>query len=180
MVTMAAMLAASAFASPEPVVPELDREHAVRINRNWRGLGIGYDNGLWGSGFAQGVKLDVPFGPRVGQFLGVRLRGVMVHPHGGPGPVGFGGAELFGRGPVLAGVVRVYGGGGAWYGGVLGGDEEATLAGGGHSGVEVLLNPRMSFSFEVGGQSPVDPGARTAGASVMAGSTVYLGGLGRR
>ena len=89
-----------------------------------------------------------------------------------------GGAELFGRGPVLAGIVRVYGGGGLWYGGPMVGEGWTGLAGGGHYGIEALVWDRQSFTFEVGGQSGLDGGGRGAGASVMAGTTVYFGALG--
>jgi hypothetical protein len=170
-----------AWAAPEPVVPEIDAAYVTRVNRNLRGLGLGYDNGLWGGDFAQGVKIDVPFGPRLGQFVGARLRGVMTHPSSvEDGPIGMAGLELFGRGPVMAGLVRVYGGGGAWYGGTLGSSEEPALAFGGHYGLEALLTPRMTFAIEIGGQSPVDGGGRSAGASVMGGATFYLGGLGQK
>lgn len=176
---MVTMLSVLAHASPEPVVPEIDQHYAAVVNRNWRGLGIGYDNGLWGSSYGQGLKLDVPFGPRLGQFVGVRLRGVMTVSGGGAEPIGMAGVELFGRTPVYAGLVRLYGGGGLWYGGAFD-QPELQVAGGGHYGVEVALNPRMSFHFEVGGQSPVDAaGGRDAGASVMGGATIYLGGLGQ-
>src|SRR5688572_6813525 len=120
MTLTAMMLVVSASAGPDPVVPEIDHDYAVRINRNWRGLGIGYDNGLWGSAFAQGVRVDVPFGPKLGQFFGARLRGIVAHGAAEAAPAGLGGVELFGRGPVLAGVARVYGGGGAWYGAEIG------------------------------------------------------------
>jgi hypothetical protein len=175
------MLAVCAWASPEPVVPEIDQAYVTRVNRNLRGLGLGYDNGLWGREFGQGLKIDVPFGPRVGQFVGMRVRGVMTHPNAAEeGPIGMAGLELFGRGPVMAGLVRVYGGGGAWYGGTLGSSEELGLAFGGHYGLETLLTPRTTFAIEIGGQSPVDGALRSAGASIMGGATFYLGGLGQK
>jgi hypothetical protein len=163
-------------------VAELDEDFVRATNARWRGLGLGYDNGLWGQVFAQGIKADVPFGPKVGQFFGLRLRGVMMHSGVGEGydPVFMGGAELFGRGPVLAGIVRVYGGGGLWYGAQVVGDDGATgLAGGGHYGIEALVWDRGSFSFEVGGQSGLHGDGPGIGASVMAGTTVYLGALGK-
>ena len=53
------------------------------------------------------------------------------------------------------------------------------VSGGGHYGIEALVSPRSSFTFEVGGQAPIDNAeARDGGASVMAGLTVYLGALG--
>ena len=163
-------------ASPDPVVPELDAAWAMDVNRAWRGVGIGYDNGLWGSSYGQSVKVDLPFGAKLGQFVGLRVRGIMTYP--GDSPIGLVGGEIFGRSPVYAGIVRVYGGGGAWYGGAFDQDQPA-VAWGGHSGVEVALTRRNAFTFEVGGQAPADGSGRDAGASVMAGTTVYLGSIGR-
>lgn len=179
---IAALLASTTFAAPDPVVAELDEDFVRAVNARWRGLGMGYDNGLWGNVFAQGIKADVPFGPKVGQFAGLRLRGLMLHSGAGETyePAFMGGAEIFGRGPVLAGIVRVYGGGGLWYGAEVTVEDGTTgLAGGGHFGIEALAWERGSFSFEVGGQSGIDGGGPGMGASVMAGTTVYLGALGK-
>jgi hypothetical protein len=139
--------------------------------------------GLWGSQFGQGLKVDLPFGPKVGQYMGIRLRGLFVHEETATEftPVVGGGAEIFGRGPVLMGVVRVYGGGGVYVGEALNlaaAEPRWTL--GGHYGVEVLVSPRNSFTFEVGGQGPLHPDGNDAGASVMAGATFYLGALGKK
>ena len=160
-------------AAPEPVVgPSADAETVAAINAKWRGLGLGYSNGLWGSSFAQGIRADVPFGPRLGQFLGIRARGLMIHDLGGGSPFFAGGAELFGRGPVALGLMRAYGGGGVHVGAVP--TDEVSLGFGGHVGIEGLLTERTSISFEVGGQG----GAPLySGASVMGGLTVYLGDL---
>jgi hypothetical protein len=187
----------SGVAAADPVAPLFDQDFVEKVNRNWRGLGIGYDNGLWGSSaagssFAQGIKVDIPFGPRVGQFVGVRVRGLVAHgePWSAPGfeqtphwePLYVAGAELFGRGPVWCGIVRASGGGGAYYGSTRWvGDYPADYTGlavGGHFGVEAILWPRGSFTFEVGGQTGPDGASRGSGASVMGGIMVYLGGLG--
>ena len=90
-----------------------------------------------------------------------------------------GGGELFGRGPVWGGIVRVYGGGGLWYGSTVigGGEQHDGIAAGGHYGIEAILFERGSFTFEIGGQSGIDGGAIGSGASVMAGIMFYLGGL---
>jgi len=178
MMTCLFALFLTAEAAPPEIGPLATEEWVRETNARWRGVGIGYDNGLWGSRFAQGLKVDVPLGNRLGQFLGVRARGTLVHNDANAqfAPVAMGGLELFGRGPVLLGVLRVYGGGGLYYGGPVGGEAApATLAGGGHYGVEFLVSRRASFSFEVGGQGPLHPQEIDAGASVMAGSTVYLG-----
>lgn len=166
----------------DPVVgPPATREYAEQVNREARGLGIGYANGFWGSGYAQSIRFDIPFGYTVGQFFGLRLHGVMAYgPSTAPefDPVGFGGAELFGRGPVIFGLARLYGGGGVFVGGRPAGPpgDRFGVAGGGHMGLELFAAPNCSFSVEVGGQGPVHVDAIDAGASVMGGMTVYLGG----
>lgn len=184
---LAVSLFASAPALAAKEAPEIgplpDAEYIADINAKWRGVGVGYDNGLWGQNFGQGVKLDLPFGPKIGQFVGLRLRGLMIHEETPNAftPVMGGGAELFGRGPVLMGIVRVYGGGGVYYGEALNLDSaEPRLTAGGHYGVEVLVSERNSFTFEVGGQGPMHPDGRDAGASVMAGTTFYFGDLGKK
>ena len=67
--------------------PTISEEHVRDINRKWAGVGIGYHNGLWGQGFAQGLKLDIPFGRKVGQHFGMRLHGTLVHPPPGTGGI---------------------------------------------------------------------------------------------
>lgn len=183
---LAALLLTGAAHAAEPdasseraIGPMPTLEQIQDTNDRWSGVGIGYDNGLWGSRFAQGLKVSLPFGSgRVGRHLGLRLRGTFIHDDTGDRftPVLAGGAELFGRSPVFLGVLRTYGGGGFWYGDTFGRDDSvASVAGGGHYGVEVIASPRTSFTFEVGGQSPLHPEQVDAGASVMAGTTVYLG-----
>jgi hypothetical protein len=176
------LLGAVALAAPEPYAPLPTQEFTEEINRNWRGVGIGYDNGLWGQQFAQGLKVDVPFGPKVGQFAGIRVRGLMVNSWNNviqDQPLYLVGGELFGRGPVWAGIVRVYGGGGVWYGTTeVAREQQDGIAAGGHYGVEAILFERGSFTFEIGGQSGIDGDGPGLGASVMAGIMFYLGGLG--
>jgi len=156
-----------------------------RINRIWRGVGVGFDMGFWGQAhFAQSLKVDIPFGWRVGQFFGVRVRGVMVYSDADAGldsvrdPVFDSGRELFGRSPVLLGLLRVYGGGGAWVGARLHPTNVGRtwkVGGGGHFGVEFALASRASLQIEIGGQAPGHALGYDAGASVMAGVMVYLG-----
>ncbi|KIG18629.1 hypothetical protein DB30_00314 [Enhygromyxa salina] len=173
---------------PMPTPAEIDR-----ANRIWRGVGIGYDVGFWGRAhFAQTLKVDIPFGWRIGQFLGARVRGTMVYADSGPGPdsvfdpVFNHGLELFGRSPVMLGVLRVYGGGGAWVGIRLDPptpmrldpsnmDQRYAMGGGGHLGVEFKLTDRASVQFEVGGQSPGHALGYDGGASVMSGIMIYTG-----
>jgi hypothetical protein len=176
------LLSGAALAAPAAIAPVNDQEFVQKINNYWRGVGLGFDNGLWGEEFAQGIKVDLPFGNRVGQFVGVRLRGLMVHqdsPLIDYEPLYLWGGELFGRGPVWGGIVRVYGGGGVWYGTVdFGGSQDEGWAGGGHYGIEAILFERGSFTFEIGGQSGIDGDGPGAGASVMAGIMFYFGGFG--
>jgi hypothetical protein len=159
--------------------------HLDRMNRIWRGVGIGVDMGLWGQAhFAQSLKIDIPFGWRIGQFFGIRTRGIMAYTDSDPGldtvgdPVFNGGIELFGRGPVLLGILRVYGGGGAWIGARLRPTDVGrswNVGGGGHFGVEFVLAPRASLQFELGGQAPGHALGYDAGASVMSGVMIYTG-----
>ena len=88
------------------------------------------------------------------------------------------GGELYGRGPVWHGILRVYGGGGVWGGiRVNPTDEGPTmrLGGGGHFGFEVLAARFMSFTFEVGGQAPAHGQEIDGGASVMGGVMFWFG-----
>jgi hypothetical protein len=167
---------------PEPVAPVLDQAYSTRVNRRARGLGFGLRQGLWGPGnFAQSLHLDIPFGRVIGQFFGMRVHATFVHPpHDTPGwdPTLFGGVELFGRSPVIGGVVRIYGGGGLFVGGrplptSLG--RHWGISGGGHMGIEAFAAPMMSFSVEVGGQGNVHALGYDAGPSVMGGINFYFG-----
>jgi hypothetical protein len=165
---------------PDLVAPVLDREYSIRVNRRARGVGIGFRQGVWGDGFGQALHLDIPFGRRVGQFFGARVSGTVVHGQVDDryDPVAFGGLELFGRSPVMGGVVRVYGGGGAMLGGRLRPEIEGRrygVAGGGHLGLEAFVTPWISFSVEVGGQGPVHAMALDGGANVMGGVNLWFG-----
>jgi hypothetical protein len=174
-------------ARPEPPVLGLLPTPARidRVNRIWRGVGIGLDMGFWGqSHYAQSLKIDIPFGWRIGQFFGMRVRGIMVYSDRDAGldtvadPVFDGGLELFGRSPVWLGLLRVYGGGGAWVGVRLNPSDVGrtwNVGGGGHFGVEFALAPRASLQVEIGGQAPGHALGYDAGASVMAGVMIYTG-----
>jgi len=170
---------------PEPVAPVLDKAYSVKVNRRARGLGLGIRQGFWGQGFGQSLHMDVPFGRRSGQFVGARIQGTIVHtdsPQADGGerwdPVTFGGVELFGRSPVMGGIVRMYGGGGVYIGGRPVPTSEGKqwgLGGGGHLGIEAFINPMMSFSIEIGGQGPVHALGHDGGASAMGGINFYFG-----
>ena len=172
--------AAPAFAAAPPEDgPVATQQYVAEMNDRWSGVGVGVDGGLWGTRYGSSLKVDVPFGNgRLGQAFGARLRGVIVHSDddGVFSPIGMGGVELFGRTPVILGVLRLYGGGGLYYGEALAReDASAGLIGGGHYGMEFAAAPRLAFTLEVGGQGPLHPEEVDAGASVMAGTTVYLG-----
>ncbi len=172
--------------APAPVLgPRFDDAHIDRVNRNLRGVGIAFDQGLWGSGFGQSLKLSLPFGKRVGQFFGVRLRALAVYGLHDFDPIYGGGAEIFGRTPVFLGLLRAYGGGGVWAGRrpfMPEGDTSKSwgLGGGGHFGFEIVISPRTAFTLEVGGQSPMHALGLDAGASVMGGIALYLGNIANR
>lgn len=174
--------------APAPVLgPRFDDAHVDRINRNLRGFGFGFDQGLWGQAMGQTLKIVIPFGKRVGQFLGARLRGMSAFDvrRDGLDPVFGGGLELFGRSPVYLGLVRIYGGGGVWVGGRPGkpaGDATRAygVTGGGHFGVEFILSSRTTMTFELGGKGPTHALLLDAGATATAGVMVYLGNLRRR
>ena len=175
----------AAAPAPEPIAPVPDQAYSTAVNRRARGFGLGFSQGYWGGAFGQSLRADVPFGKRVGQFFGLRLHGTIVHSESTRSdgrerwdPTVFGGAELFGRTPVMGGIVRAYGGGGVFVGGrPLPTNEGATygIGGGGHMGLEVFLNPRTSFSIEIGGQAPVHGLGHDGGAHAMGGMTFYFG-----
>jgi len=145
----------------------------------WDGVALGYENGLWGYGYAQGLTVQIPFGPEVGRHWGARLRGQYTLDGVTAGSRTFrAGVEVFGRGPVVAGILRVYGGGGLYLGVWAAGDTDKRplLTGGGHYGIEAAVSRRVAFTFEVGGQGPTFEG-EGIGASAMAGTAVYLGRL---
>jgi hypothetical protein len=79
----------------------------------------------------------------------------------------------------MLGLARMYGGGGFHVGGRPNPQDDGDtfgITGGGHLGIEMFLNPGYSFSVEVGGQGPVHALSYDAGASIMGGMTLYLGG----
>lgn len=168
--------------------PPPDLERIAEINRKWRGVGIGLSNGLFGQSFAQGLRVDIPFGRRVGQFAGMRVEGRYVQPPAGtPGPYDpliTTGLGFWGRGPVWQGLFRVYGGGEAWVGirpRTAAGGERVGFGGGGYVGTEFLVSDRFAFHFEIGGHGPTHRLRKDdAGARAMAGFTVYLGNLGKK
>ena len=168
--------------SNDPHDARLSPEQIRRINQRWSGIGIGYDNGLWGGGYGQSLKLSIPFGRKLGRFMGLRVRSVFAHHNDAFNnqfdPVVNLGGELFGRGPVWNGMLRVYGGGGLWAGirpNPTSVGSKVALGGGGHFGLEVMAAPCMSFTFEIGGQAPGHDLGHDGGASAMGGMMFYFG-----
>ena len=148
------------------------------MQRGAEGFGIAVDNGLWGTGFASGLRLEIPFH----RHFGLRARGLIAY---GPAtqpdfdPAVFGGVEIFGRGPVILGLARLYGGGGVHIGGRPNPADDGDgfgVSGGGHMGIELFMSPNLSYSVEVGGQGGVHALHYDSGASVMGGMTFYIGG----
>lgn len=136
-----------------------------------RGLSIGFDNGLFGDGFGQGLRLRIPFGRNWG--LAVRALSVMDD----QGPDQFqwalgGRLEIVGQSPVYLNLVRLYGGGGPQVIRGMRGEGRGTtsLGGGGQFGFEFFQSPRFSLFFEVGGQGGNN---RFSGATVLAGLNFY-------
>ncbi|MEJ7734185.1 MAG: hypothetical protein WKG00_33945 [Polyangiaceae bacterium] len=177
---LVAILPAGARADepPPPSAAQPDTAHAERVQRGAEGFGIAVDNGLWGTGFASGLRLEIPFH----RHFGLRARGLIAY---GPAtqpdfdPAVFGGVEVFGRGPVMFGLARLYGGGGVHIGGRPNPADDGDsfgVSGGGHMGIEVFMSPSYSYSVEIGGQGGVHALQYDAGASVMGGMTWYLGG----
>ena len=188
--------AAPAAAAPEAAPPAQQvREQSITrtpgtfsddqirwINRRWSGVGVGFDNGLWGGKYGPSIKVSIPFGRNIGRFLGMRVRGMIVHHSDDVAdqfdPVVNVGGELFGRSPVWWGVLRVYGGGGLWAGirpNPTSSGARYRLGGGGFVGLEAFAAPFMAFTFEVGGQAPGHGLGVDAGGSAVGGMIFYFG-----
>src|SRR5262249_12525477 len=74
-----------------------------------RGVAIGYENGLWGPAFAQGIRLRLP----LHEHFGVAAKGLMIHDFGTEYRGDMGGRiDLYGCSSMIAGFARLYGGGG--------------------------------------------------------------------
>lgn len=140
------------------------------------GVAIGYENGLWGANFAQGLRARFPFSDR----WGLVLKAVITHPtdHSHNVMPHYGGwkLELFGASKPILDVARVYGGGGFVVTTKVlgtGGDKDVHYGLGGYFGLEVFMTRHAAFFVEIGGSS--NPDATAAGATVIAGLQWYLG-----
>jgi hypothetical protein len=137
------------------------------------GVSFGYENGLWGSAWVQGLRVKVPFQSR----FGMAMRPLALQQVGGGAPyrADLGGrVELYGATPVFLNFARIYGGGGPqlFYAvtGLAG--SKPIFGGGGHFGFEFFMNQHTSFFAEIGGASGAQHGLGTGGTA-MAGVTWY-------
>jgi hypothetical protein len=133
-----------------------------------QGPGIGYDLGLWGQGFGQGLRLKVP----VSRNWGLNLRGIMAVADDPARWSAGGRLELYGQSPVYLNLIRIYGGGGIQLFHQFKGDHkgETRLGGGGQWGFEFFMSPHLGFFIEVGGNGNAH---LVSGATVLSGITIY-------
>lgn len=140
------------------------------------GVAVGYENGLWGANFAQGLRLRVPFTPRFGLMVKAVLAHPTSHEHNMMAHYGGGRLELWGASRPLADLFRVYGGGGLVVTTKVLGmavDKEVHWGLGGHFGLEVFMTRHAAFFIEIGGSTNAD--GTVAGATAMAGLQWYFG-----
>lgn len=164
-----ALLAAE---SPAMAEGEAESPRPAWTEESGRGVALGYENGLWGSLFVQGLRVRVPFGAS----WGLVGKGLFLHQTTGEyrGDAG-GRLDLYGSSPVLLNFVRLYGGGGPYVMHVVtgAGSKEVQIGGGGHFGFEFFMKPSFSWVLEVGGGSGVD--GRGGGGTAVAGFQWYPG-----
>lgn len=155
-------------------------EYIETVNRFARTPGIGLQVGPWGRGGVLGLRTDIPFGWSFGQYCGLRLGVNFVMPlHASDvgDPLLFGAGELFGRSPVIMGLARFYGGGGAHLGGSVvttHGGKKLGVSGGGFFGLELFAAPTTSFNVEIGGQYGLHPSRYDAGLQVTGGMAFHF------
>jgi len=177
------MLGSTAHAQTKPLVtvapgeasaqsPELARALAPLSWKRAPGrkVGLGFEEGLWGKSWGQGLRVTVPFAAN----FGVTLRGLylMDMTIEGPFTADAGGRlDFIGRSDVYFNVLRLYGGGGvqllAPAANTAG--REVQVGGGGQFGFEFFCSPHYAFFLEVGGQG----GLPSPGATVFAGINFY-------
>jgi hypothetical protein len=137
------------------------------------GVAFGYDNGIWGNQFEQGVRVRLP----IARHWAVLARGIVLHAVGTamePYRMGAGGRlEIIGFSDVLHGFARMYGGGGVQVlGTVTGASTPLGVAGGGEFGAEMFVTPKLAFYFEIGGTGGAKDGFG-AGGTAIAGLHAY-------
>jgi hypothetical protein len=135
-----------------------------------RGLALGFDNGVFGRGYEQGLRIRIP----ILEHFAFGLRGVSAFgDRSGDFTWYVGGrAELIGHSPVFLNLVRLYGAGGPEvvtrvHGS---GGDKTLIGGGGQFGFEFFLQPKMSFFVEIGGRAGDDV---TGGGTAIAGMMLY-------
>jgi hypothetical protein len=133
-------------------------------------VGFGFEEGLWGMSWGQGLRVIVPFTAN----FHVTLRGLYLmdvdsddlYTASAGGRIDF-----IGRSDVYFNVLRLYGGGGVQVFAPVANTagREAQVGGGGQFGFEFFCSPHYSFFLEVGGQG----GSPRPGATVFAGINLY-------
>lgn len=167
-----AALSRVAHADARAESAEVGAVSVLDAQRTGQGVAIGYENGAFGRGFGQGLRLKIPFN----QHWGTRIRVLsVVGTDSAADEFQFdmgGRLELYGESRVLMNLVRLYGGGGVQLFDQVSGPQrgEVSWGGGGQFGFEFFLSPKTAFFIEVGGN---DGGARLTGATVMAGVGWY-------
>lgn len=133
-----------------------------------QGIGIGYEFGQLGQGFAQGLRLKVP----IDGHWGIALRGLTAIADDPKRWSAGGRLDIYGQSPVFLNMVRIYGGGGGQVFHQIRGDHqgETRIGGGGQFGFEFFMAPHIGFFLEVGGAGG---GHLIGGATVMTGMTIY-------
>lgn len=137
-----------------------------------QGVALGYESGLWGSRWQQGLRVGIP----LQRHFALHVRAVYVSDTSVEDDVPYtadlgGRLDFIGRSPALFNVVRLYGGGGVQvFEPVFATEGRSTqIGGGGHFGFEFFCSPHYSFFLEVGGQG----GRPSPGATVLAGMAFY-------
>ncbi len=162
-----------ASAAPaDDVARERDAPRVLASTPGPMAVSFGYENGIWGGAFVQGLRVKIPVHPN----WGLAARPLMMHSlSGAEYRADLGGRlELYGASPVFLNFARIYGGGGAQVFQAVSGlpGSKPTTGGGGHFGFEFFFTPKSSFFLEVGGTSGAAGGVGTGGTA-LAGVTWY-------
>jgi hypothetical protein len=152
----------------EPAPPSQPQLRVPWTGPPVRDFAFAYENGLFGHGFGQGIRVKIPFHAH----WGMNVRGLSVFRTEAAAEWILGGRiEYWGQSPIFLNLVRLYGGGGPQlFVHVKGGNNNLMWGGGGQFGFEFFANRRMAFFLEVGGNGGGD---LPTGATVLAGMNVY-------
>jgi hypothetical protein len=177
---------ASETARAEPTAVPGDRapNHDTAASTAPRSVGLGvsfgYEDGIWGGAWLQGLRLKVPMHPRWGMMLRpltmMQMPMKWTYSEGADAyrtDVG-GRVELYAASPVLLNFARVYASGGPqFFYAVAGvGGPKAVFGGGGQVGCEFFVASRAALFAELGATSGAQ-GGFGAGGSAMIGLTWY-------